>query len=191
VSGILVGIMSRGLLRAMFLRPLAILVVSFLVLGASVVPALATDPPPTPEGRVILNVTGQIGRTNDGEAMVFDRAMFDALPQTTVVTPTAWTEGTPTFSGVTLADLLDAVEAEGRVLRVTALNDYAADIPVEEVRSYPILLASRIDGQTMSVRDKGPLWVIYPIGDYPELEGGESDAKMVWQVETIEVRDSP
>lgn len=172
-------------------RPFALLLVSLLVLGGAVAPASATDPPPTPVGRVILNVTGQIGRTNDGEAMVFDRAMFDALPQTTIVTPTAWTEGMQTFSGVTLADLLDAVDADGSVLRVTALNDYAADIPVDEVRSYPILLASRIDGRTMPVREKGPLWVIYPIADYPELEGGESDAKMVWQVETIEVRDSP
>lgn len=161
----------------------AVLLATLAAMGTAAAESLpAVDGPP------ILSVTGELGKTNDGEAMVFDRPLFDSLPQTEIVTHTSWTDGATRFSGVTLADLLDWLEAEGELLRVTALNDYAADIPVEEVRQYPVLLASRLNGEVMSVREKGPLWVIYPIDDFPELAVGESDAKMVWQVERIEVR---
>ncbi|WP_330450609.1 hypothetical protein FLP41_10030 [Paracoccus marcusii] len=44
-----------------------------------------------------------------------------------------------------------------------AINDYAVQIPVDEVTAdYPIV-AFQQDGQAMSVRDKGPLWSSIPM----------------------------
>jgi hypothetical protein len=39
----------------------------------------------------------------------------------------------------------------------------------------------------MPVRDKGPLWVIYPLDDHPEIDGQETHAKMIWQVRRLDV----
>ncbi|NBB84296.1 MAG: molybdopterin-dependent oxidoreductase [Alphaproteobacteria bacterium] len=165
----------------------------------AVAPAASAAATERPTGRVVLTVTGAIGVTNAEGDIRFDRAMLDALPQTSITTSTPWTEGTPTFTGVALADLLDAVGVEtgddtavaGMVLHVTALNDYSADIPVADALAWPVVLASRIDGEPMAVRDKGPLWVIYPLADHPELRASATEAKMVWQVATIAVRPAP
>lgn len=142
---------------------------------------------PRPSGEVILTVRGTVGVTNaEGEAR-FDLAMLDALPQRETVTATPWHEGTPRFSGPTIAGLLDAVGAEGVNLRIVALNDYAADLPVEDARTIPVILATRIDGEVLSVRDKGPLFVIYPFDEQPELFNEVYFGRSVWQVKTIEV----
>ena len=33
-----------------------------------------------------------------------------------------------------------------------------------------MLVALRIDGRQLDVRDKGPLWIVCPRSDYPELD---------------------
>lgn len=140
-----------------------------------------------PAGPVILTVTGAVGTANLADTAVFDLAMLDALPQHETATETPWFEGTVTFSGPLLADILAAAGAAGPVLRVIALNDYAADIPIEDVAAYPVILATRIDGVPISVRDKGPLFVIYPFDRHPELVNELIFSRSVWQVKAIDV----
>lgn len=150
-------------------------------------PALATGLP-APAGPVILTVTGAIGTTNaPGEAR-FDLAMLDALPQRETVTATPWHQGRPRFRGPTLAGLLAAVGARGKVLAVAALNDYVSEVPAEDAALYPVILATRMDGAGMSVRDKGPIFVIYPFDEHPELFNEVYFGRSVWQVRSIGVR---
>jgi hypothetical protein len=55
-------------------------------------------------------------------------------------------------------------------LRAKAINDYAIDIPLSDAVQGGPIVAYRLDGDTMSVRDKGPLWIVYPYdanADYP------------------------
>jgi hypothetical protein len=72
-------------------------------------------------------------------------------------------------------------------LRLRALNDYEAVIPLEDLRRYPILLASRQDGRALSVRERGPVWVVYPWSGYPELDTPVHRQRSVWQVAEITV----
>lgn len=150
-------------------------------------PALAGELP-APTGPVILKVTGQIANTNDGDAAVFDRAMLDALGTATVKTSTSWTDGQPTFEGVPVAAILDAVGASGKTLHAIAVNDYAVDLEVDEVRKYPVLAAMKQDGRELRLRDRGPIWIVYPRDDYPELKPERNDYKWIWQLREIEVR---
>jgi hypothetical protein len=39
----------------------------------------------------------------------------------------------------------------------------------------------------MSVRDKGPLWVIYPYDAVPEYKSERIYARSIWQLVSIEV----
>lgn len=137
-----------------------------------------------PSGRVVLSVTGEIAA---GEASEFDLEMLEALPQHTIKTETPWYEGETTFTGPLLASVFDAVDGHGDMIRVRALNDYSAEISVTEIRNYPVILATRVDGKRFSVRDKGPLFVIYPFTEFPELYNEVSFNKSVWQVARIEV----
>lgn len=143
---------------------------------------------PQPTGPVILRVTGAIENRNEPEAAAFDRAMLEALGTATVTTSTSWTDGTPTFEGVPLAAILDAVGATGSTLHAVAVNDYAIDLDVAEVRKYPVLAAMKQDGRELRLRDRGPLWIVYPRDDYPELRPERNDYKWIWQLKQIDVQ---
>jgi hypothetical protein len=141
-----------------------------------------------PAGKPILVVCGKIGVSNAPEGARFDLAMLDALPQGRFDGETPWTKGRPVFTGPLMSAVLDAVGATGTTLRVSALNDYSADIPVADPRRYAVILATRLNGAPMSVRDKGPLWVMYPMDREPALRLETTYARSVWQVKSIEVQ---
>jgi len=140
-----------------------------------------------PQEPVVLTVSGMIGRTNaEGEAR-FSRAMLEALGQTTIRTTTPWTEGETVFAGPLVRDLLASLEAEGRSVHAIASNDYAVDIPIEDVLRYPVIIALSINGQTLTTRTRGPLWVIYPWSDYEELRNELIHARSIWQLKALVV----
>lgn len=143
---------------------------------------------PAPTGPVILTITGKIANTNAPGAAQFDLAMLDALEQRTTITVTPWYEGEQSFAGPLLSAVLEAAGADGTTLKVLALNDYATDIPADDATSYPVILASRLDGKELSVRDKGPLFVIYPFDLAPQLYNEVYFGRSAWQVKSIEVQ---
>ena len=140
-----------------------------------------------PTGHVILEVSGQVASTNEDGRADFDLAMLDVLPQRETVTATPWHEGKHRFSGPTIASILEAAGATGGTLRIAALNDYATEMPIDDARTIPVILATRIDGEEISIRDKGPLFVIYPFDEQPELFNEVYFNRSVWQVKSIEV----
>lgn len=162
----------------------AAVIVAVLGLAA----AAAAAPLPAPGGTPILTVTGKISVKNTGEAAVFDLAMLKALPGRVTETETPWTKGKVRFAGPLGAAFLDAVGATGTTLHVVALNDYAVDVPVEDFRKWPVILAVEQDGRPMAVRDKGPIFVIYPFDLDPSLYDERIFARSAWQVKAIEVR---
>jgi hypothetical protein len=150
--------------------------------------AFAAEPLPAPSGPVILTVTGHIGVTNAEGAARFDREMLEALPQAGFVSYTDWTEGPQRFEGVLLKDLIARIEGCGTEILATALNEYAFRIPWSDLRRFPILLALRHNGKEMRIRNKGPIWIIYPDPHPSRLLVGRHNDKMVWQLETLELR---
>lgn len=141
-----------------------------------------------PMGEVVLTVSGRISDTNAGATAAFDMAMLEAMPKRTTVTETPWTKGTVTFEGPLGSALLDRVGASGTVLKITALNDYAVEVPVEDFRKWPVILATRKDGKVMPVRDKGPIFVIYPFDLDHALYNEKIFSRSAWQVKSIEIR---
>ena len=51
-----------------------------------------------------------------------------------------------------------------------------------------VLLAYRMNGELMRVRDKGPLWIVYPQDQFPELRSKEIQSKWVWQIKELRVK---
>lgn len=165
-----------------FRRLLAIPVALVWLAGAALAQAL-----PQPAEPVILTVSGPLGQTNADGAARFDLAMLDSLPQRETRTTTPWHEGLQVFSGPRLSDLMAALGARGSELRVVALNDYAATMPWSDLETYPVILATRHNGRPMSVRQHGPLFVIYPFDEFPELRSEVYFTRSVWQIDRIEV----
>lgn len=141
-----------------------------------------------PTGDVILTVTGHVANKNADDGAQFDAAMLEQLASRTGQMETPWTTGKVTFSGPLLKAVLDAAGAEGEVLTVRAMNDYSADVPMEDATTLDTILATKMDGKVMSVRDKGPLFMIYPFDTNPDLYNEKYFSRSVWQIKEIEVR---
>jgi hypothetical protein len=58
---------------------------------------------------------------------------------------------------------------------------------MDDIKDYPVILATRVDGEELSVRDKGPLFVIYPFDEHPDLYNEVIFSRSVWQVASLTV----
>ncbi|SIP96026.1 hypothetical protein SAMN05880561_101451 [Rhizobium sp. RU33A] len=156
---------------------------AILAIGLSATAALALE---APSGPVVLTVTGKISNTNSGDVAQFDMAMLEKLKGRKGEMETPWTTGRVTFEGPLLREILAAVGATGTSLKVRALNDYAADVPAEDAK-LDTILATKIDGKPMSIRDKGPLMLVYPFDLNADLFNEKYFSRSVWQIKEIEV----
>jgi len=160
-----------------------------LVAVAFSTPAAHAEEMPVPTGEVILTVAGNIALTNGDGTLALDAELFATLPQHEFTTATLWTEGTATYSGVLLRDLLLAVGATGGTVTLTALNDYQISMPAADALEDGPLLANLSDGTPMPVRDKGPVWLIYPYDDVATYRTEQTYARSIWQLTRIEITD--
>ncbi len=142
-----------------------------------------------PSGDVILTVTGALEASNSDQGVELDLEMLEALGTTTVVTTTIWTSGPQTFEGVELATLVEALEIEGSTLLATAINDYTVEVPVSDAVEGGPIVAFAANGAPMSVRDKGPLWIVYPYDSNPEYRSEVIYSRSIWQLDRIEAKD--
>lgn len=174
--------------RRCYLNPLANTLLRCLLASLIALPAQA-DPLslPMPDGKVLLEISGDIRYTNNGDKACFDREMLDALPNRVVTTLTPWTDRERQFRGPLLRDLLSRVGAQGDQLRVEALNHFSGEIPVSDIQNYAVILAMTMDGEPLAIRDFGPLFVLYPFDENPELNTENIRYRSVWQVAKIHV----
>lgn len=152
------------------------------------VPASASDPLPVPEGDVVLTVDGDIARTNRDGAAVFDRAMLRRIGETSFETSTIWTEGPQRFTGVSLSALMAELGVTEADLIARAINDYAVEIPVGTPGDPDPIVAYAQNGEPMSIRSKGPLWIVYPYDADPALRTETIYSRSIWQLDRITVR---
>jgi len=140
-----------------------------------------------PKGKVILSISGAITRKNAGDRADFDMAMLAALPQHSFITRTPWYPEARKFTGPLLRDVLAAAGAQGQMLKAVALNRFKVEIPVSDTRQFPVVLARLLDDQPMPVRDKGPLFIIYPFESDPQLQSVVYRNRSAWQLRFLEV----
>ena len=138
-----------------------------------------------PAGPVILTINGKSGATGTATSAGFDAAMLDSLPQKSFVTQTPWFKEPVKFSGPLLKDVLQAFKVKGGKLNTTALNDYKVDVPIDDALKYGAILARRMDGRVLTVRDKGPIWLMYPFDSHPEIKNLMHYGRCIWQLQTM------
>lgn len=115
------------------------------------------------------------------------RSALAALPQHRLVTSTTVTDGQPVFEGFLMRDLLQAHGLEGEKVVARALNDYQVEIPLSDFDTFDVIGALYMDGEALSPRDKGPIWIVYPRDDHHELQDIRYDTRWVWQLVSLHV----
>lgn len=85
-----------------------------------------------------------------------------------------------------LGDATEDTALTAPSLRMVAANEYAVEMPCSAMSAeYPIV-ANRINGEAFSIRDKGPLWLVFPYDSSPDLRTETVYAFSIWQLVAIE-----
>lgn len=144
---------------------------------------------PSPTDKPILILGGAIDHTNAADEAHLDRPMLEALGLKTVKTTNPFETGVQEFTGVLLHDVLRLVGGDDKTMIIaTALDGYTVEIPVTDAITYDVLLAMMWNGERMTVRRRGPIWVIYPIDQHPELRNEIYSNRTIWQLKRLTVR---
>lgn len=176
---------------------------ALLLLAATAAASAAAAELPKPAGPVVLTIHGNIAHSNRGpvdpfmdaffqfgnvkfdRAAAFDYAMLEKLGmhklRAKYETWPLWVD----FEGPLLRDVLKAAGMQGTSLKVFAIDNYGAEIPLADTQKYDIVLALKANGRWLGLGDRGPTWVIYPRDQHPELKAHD-DAKWVWSAIRIE-----
>lgn len=136
-----------------------------------------------------LRITDQSGST-----VILSEGELLNLPRATIETQTAWTTGVHHFEGIALTDILKKAGIDAStynasaLLRLTAWNDYIVDIPLRDAVDYKTLIAAFMDGKRLTIKDKGPYWLVYPRDSYPDLQDSRFDHRWSWQLKELTVQ---
>lgn len=161
----------------------------YLLLMLSLLAGSATaDDLVSPKGDVLLTISGKITRSNSERGAEFDMQMLEQLGTTTFATNTPWTDAVTLFSGVRLSALLKAVGAQSSAIRALALDNYWYDIKDIDWEEYPVIVAYKRDEKYMSARNLGPLWIMFPFDEFPELLTEAFKASSVWHLDSLVVQ---
>jgi hypothetical protein len=146
-------------------------------------------PLPPPKGNPILSISGKITVHNAGTKALFDMAAIESLGLTGFTTATPWTKKTD-FQGVLLDTLLKRVGAHDATTAITyALNDYVVEIPLKTppASADGPLMATRMNGQFMPVKQFGPLFVVYNFDKHSEWLNNAMYARCIWQLQRMTI----
>lgn len=119
--------------------------------------------------------------------LVLPLAELEAMPQHRLVTHTLYDDGPQVFEGPLMRDILARAQIDGDMVVAIALNDYIADIPMRDFTDWDVIAALRQNGDRLSVRDRGPVWIVYPRDDDPRLRNGNYEYRWVWQLRELNV----
>lgn len=117
-----------------------------------------------------------------------DLAAIKELGGVTFETSTPWTDGKVTFEAVPGNRILSLLGGDGQVVRATALDDYAVEIPIDDFRSGKAHIAYAMNGEPLPEDQFGPFWIVYRYDADPSLADEAHQARSIWQLKSLSLR---
>jgi hypothetical protein len=162
--------MFAALRRFIRLAPAAPLLLASLVFPC--VPASAAE-------------TAVSGGTMPKPALI-ESEQLTSLPAHEITTATPWT-GSARFSGPRFTDVLAQLGARGSKVSLIAIDDYKVDLSMADIERYQPILALSMNGERLPPRGRGPLWLMFPFDNHPELQNDAWYFRAIWQIDRIRV----
>ena len=156
-----------------------------LLIVLSPLSALA-DEPPYPKDMALLRIVDTHGQV----LATLTLSDLEELPEREVegsIPDTANSEAS--WSGVSMKALLEsrAITLPARLLAV-GLDDYSDVIPRSDLEQYDPVVAYRRNRRYLSVDGYGPLVVMYPYSEHPELHERTYYSRTVWQLSELRLQ---
>ncbi len=124
---------------------------------------------------------------NDGTYVeTYNRVTLEALGMHSIKTKTPWTNGVTHFEGVKVKDVLEKAGISTKPVTAMSFDDYAISIPAKFIEEHDPIIASRMNGQVMTMKDKGPYWIMFDLDNVSEEKAIELRAFSVWHLVEFE-----
>ena len=148
-----------------------------------------TEVIPSPSQEMVLSISGQVAAKNTVDSLELDMRTLEKLGLVKYEVHDPWLKQTFTYTGVLMSDILKYAGAfhTARSVHMVALDDYQVDIPIADIDRWPILLATRANGELMKVDNYGPLRIIYPYGSH-SIDSVSHNDLWIWSLKSMEVR---
>ncbi len=140
---------------------------------------------PAFSGKAILTVSGKIDEKNQANGFALDLEMLEKLPQQNFSTLTPWDKKPIKFTGPLLRDVLALVKANGTRIKAIALNDYQTSIPISDATRFNVIVAYKMNDETIPVKTKGPLFIVYPYDQDETLRSTVYYERSAWQLKAL------
>lgn len=132
----------------------------------------------------------------DGTSEVLPFAALSSLPRTEVTTTEpdeAAHHDVVRFAGVRISDLVGRAAAGEHAPDVTLLasDGFRATLQMEDVRLFPIILATDANGAPLGRDHGGPLYSVFPTMQFPELGTRYTSSAWVFYVTHVIVGTAP
>ena len=121
--------------------------------------------------------------------LVFSEKQLQALPQKAFKTKHTWATVVQEFSGPLLTDVIQQICPQAKEVYLRSLDQYSVTIDFQKVVKYEAILALTIDGKPLTVREKGPIWLMINTDDL-NIAARTLDNMLVWQLYYIQVLTS-
>jgi len=120
-----------------------------------------------------------------GDVRHLTRADLEAMETVSFETSTIWTDGVQSFTGVPLSAIAASLGVRNGTLLASAVNDYTIEFPVVDAMQDGPVIAFLRNGAPMSVRNKGPLWLVYPFDSDPAFQTELAYSRSIWQMDRL------
>ena len=142
-----------------------------------------------PSEDVILTFSGRLRVANVGDTLQLDMPTLEAMGLVEYTVNDPYSGVDVVYTGVLMSQISRYVGASQPwdTFRIVALDDYQVEINFPDVERWPILLATRSDGEYMTVENSGPTRIIYPYDSFPELDPVEYNDLWIWNIASIQV----
>ena len=137
------------------------------------------------------------GQTSTGKPVQLTLSQLDALATTSIWTREPHNTSDPKaifhFRGVAVSTLIDEFGVAANVTDVTfvARDGFRATVSLADLRQYPIVIALERNNKKISRSDGGPLYLVFPYTDFPQLQQKYPDRFWAFYITDIVVGTEP
>ena len=112
---------------------------------------------------------------------------LENLPQTEYAVVDPYFKKRVVYKGVLLKDLVAAyTKPDTQKIRLRAIDEYRAEFVKGEWIRFDIMLATRMNGKHMGIRENGPARIVLPYDTAKGIDKTLYKPKWIWQVNRIE-----
>lgn len=122
-------------------------------------------------------------KLQSGEQVRITRTQFNTLPIHEINSAESGRDGV--FKGPLLRDFLAMAGVKSSRIEILAYDNYFVQIERTYWHDYDTIMATERNGATMKIRDKGPLWLVFPWDKHPELRNERFYNLSIWQIKEI------